>query len=80
MDKDKWVFYKDEKQEWRWRRHAPNNKEVGASTEGYGNKRDCVTNAERAGYISQAPIIPPPVQQEIIDEPIDNLEIKIPTE
>ncbi len=71
---DKWVFYKDEQQNWRWRRHAPNNKEVGASTEGYSNKRDCITNAERAGYPSHAPLPVPPIQQEIIEEPVENPE------
>ena len=49
-DKDTWEFYKDKKGEWRWRRTAANGRIVGASTEGYINKIDCVANAERNGY------------------------------
>lgn len=57
MDKigkdEKWEFYKDKnprKPEWRWRRTAPNGRIVGASTEGYHNKSDCLDNAARNGY------------------------------
>ena len=38
---DRWEFYKNPKGEWRWKRIAPNGKEVGASTEGYKNEADC---------------------------------------
>lgn len=47
---DKWEFYKDARGEWRWRRKAPNGETVGASTEGYRNRVDCVANARRNGY------------------------------
>jgi len=47
---DKWEFYKDPQGMWRWRRTAPNGNIVGASTEGYANKEDCVANARRNGY------------------------------
>jgi uncharacterized protein YegP (UPF0339 family) len=47
---DKWEFYKDRKGEWRWRRIAGNGREVGASTQGYVNRVDCVENARRNGY------------------------------
>lgn len=47
---DKWEFYQDVKKEWRWRRIAPNGKKVGASTEGYKNKSNCIANAIRNGY------------------------------
>ena len=40
-------YYTDENGEWRWKRTAPNNEEVGASTEGYKNYGDCVENAVR---------------------------------
>ena len=50
---DKWEFYKDGNKKWRWRRTAPNGKIVGASTEGYVNKSDCIENAKRNGYIGQ---------------------------
>jgi uncharacterized protein YegP (UPF0339 family) len=48
---DKWEFYKDSSEEWRWRRTASNGRIVGASTQGYKNKRDCVDNAIRNGYV-----------------------------
>ena len=44
---DKIKFYKDNANEWRWRRVAPNGEIVGASTEGYKNKTDCQSNARR---------------------------------
>ena len=50
MAQDKWFFYVDKAGEWRWRRPAPNGKIVGASTEGYANRSDCVRNARRHGY------------------------------
>jgi uncharacterized protein YegP (UPF0339 family) len=43
-------FYKDKAGEWRWRRRALNGRIVGASTEGYKLRRDCVANAKRNGY------------------------------
>jgi len=50
MNMDKWEFYQDAKKEWRWRRIAPNGRIVGASTQGYVNKSDCINNAIRHGY------------------------------
>ncbi len=47
---DRWKFYKNQKKEWRWKRYAPNNKTVGASTESYKNKKDCESNAKRHGW------------------------------
>lgn len=47
---DKWEIYQDAKDEWRWRRVAPNGKIVGASTEGYKTRAACVANAKRNGY------------------------------
>ena len=47
---DKWDFYKDDIGEWRWKRTAPNGEIVGASSEGYVNRQDCVENARRNGY------------------------------
>ena len=51
--KDKWKIYKDEKGEWRWTRTSPNGNIVGASSESYKNKLDCIANAERNGYIKE---------------------------
>ena len=50
MYMDSWKFYQDNSNEWRWTRTASNGKIVGASTEGYENKDDCVSNAKRNGY------------------------------
>ena len=46
---DKWEIYEDKADEWRWRRTASNGKIVGASTEGYEKKSDCIANAKRSG-------------------------------
>ncbi|MEO9458253.1 MAG: DUF1508 domain-containing protein [Lentilitoribacter sp.] len=46
---DKWVIYKDARTQWRWKRTARNGNIVGASTEGYVNRVDCVSNAHRNG-------------------------------
>ena len=45
--KDKIELYQDTKNEWRWRRIAVNGRNVGASSEGYVEKSDCLDNAER---------------------------------
>ena len=45
--KDKLEVYKDKKGEWRWKVKAANGKIVEASTEGYKNKEDCVSNSKR---------------------------------
>jgi outer membrane protein OmpA-like peptidoglycan-associated protein/uncharacterized protein YegP (UPF0339 family) len=47
---DKWEFYKDAENKWRWRHTAPNGNIVGAATEGYVNKADCEGNARRNGW------------------------------
>ena len=47
---DKWEFYKDTEDKWRWRRTSPNGNIVGASSEGYVNKTDCAGNASRNGW------------------------------
>jgi uncharacterized protein YegP (UPF0339 family) len=47
--RDTWTIYKDASAEWRWRRTAPNGNVVGASTEGYKNKSECISNARRNG-------------------------------
>ena len=47
---DKWEFYKDTENHWRWRCSSPNGNIVGASTQGYRNKADCEGNARRNGW------------------------------
>ena len=46
---DKWEIYQDNADGWRWRCKAPNGRIVGASSEGYANKADCIANARRNG-------------------------------
>lgn len=50
QNQDAWRFYLDDAEEWRWTRTAASGEVVGASTEGYTNRFDCVANAERQGY------------------------------
>lgn len=47
---DKWEIYQDSKNEWRWTHTARNGRIVGASTEGYKERRQCLQNAVRNGY------------------------------
>lgn len=44
---DKLELYKDVEGKFRWRRTAPNGEIVGAATEGYVNKADCLSNLKR---------------------------------
>lgn len=45
----RWEIYKDKAGEWRWRKIASNGQIVGAATEGYRNKADCLSNARNMG-------------------------------
>jgi len=46
-----WRFYKDQKGKWRWRAISTDNKLiVGASTQGYARRIDCLNNALLFGY------------------------------
>lgn len=45
---DKWEIYQGG-DGWRWRRTASNGSIVGASSQGYSNKSDCIDNARRNG-------------------------------
>ncbi|MBC05481.1 DUF1508 domain-containing protein [Thalassospira sp.] len=45
---DLWELY-EAKDGWRWRRTASNGNIVGAATQGYSNKSDCIANAKRNG-------------------------------
>ena len=47
---DKWEFYQDSSNQWRWRRIASNGRIVGSSSEGYSTRQACVENAKRNGY------------------------------
>ena len=50
MGSTKLNYYKDSNSKWRWRATAMNGKIVGASTQGYVNKADCIANANKHGY------------------------------
>lgn len=46
--RDEITIFKDKADEWRWTRVCTDNGNiVGASTEGYKNKQDCIDNIER---------------------------------
>ena len=45
---DTWEIYSGN-DGWRWRRTASNGKIVGAATQGYSNRQDCIDNARRSG-------------------------------
>lgn len=47
---DTWEIYQDSKKEWRWTKRAVNGQIVGASTEGYSSRPNCLANAKRNGY------------------------------
>lgn len=46
---DRWEFYKDSSGEWRWRRQAANGLIIGAASEGYADKADCIADARSNG-------------------------------
>jgi len=50
MAQDRWEIYKHADGQWRWRRTASNGRIVGASTQGYSKRCDCLANAKRSGY------------------------------
>ena len=41
-----YIVYKDSAEEYRWRITAANGKIIGAATEGYTNRVDCVYNMQ----------------------------------
>ncbi len=49
MAADKWEIYEDNTKQWRWRLTASNGNIVGASTQGYTEKKHCQENAEHYG-------------------------------
>ena len=52
MGEDKFEIYQDKTEEWRWRLTATNGEIIAASTEGYTDKRDCISNAYRIGILT----------------------------
>lgn len=46
-----WEFYQDKRKEWRWRHFAASTAIIiGASSEGYKDKKDALANAQKLGY------------------------------
>jgi len=64
--KDKWEFYKDKQELWRWRRTAPNGNIVGTATDGYVNKGDCEGNARRNGWETEEMIAEEKAEEQIL--------------
>ena len=46
-----WEIYQDRENEWRWRRISRNGRIIGASTQGYINKAECIANARLPGMV-----------------------------
>lgn len=46
----KWKFKRDKRGKYRWQAIASNGLIVGASTQGYAKRKDCIYNAEVFGY------------------------------
>lgn len=52
-----YVVYKDISSQWRWRLVAGNNEIIAVSSEGYGNKKDCLHGIELVKSSHAAPVI-----------------------
>jgi uncharacterized protein YegP (UPF0339 family) len=50
-----YIYYKDNKGEWRWRLKASNGRILADSAEGYKNKEDCLTDIDIVKQSSNAP-------------------------
>lgn len=48
---EKWDFYKDYADEWRWRRKDADGKLIAASPRGFLEKRECLAHAIEYGYV-----------------------------
>ena len=51
-----YVMYQDQKNEWRWRLFAANNRILADSGEGYKNKADCLAAINLVKSSSSAPV------------------------
>lgn len=47
---ERWEFFQDKQNKFRWRKRTANGKIVAASTQGYSRKADAVKNAVKHGY------------------------------
>jgi uncharacterized protein YegP (UPF0339 family) len=52
-----YVYYKDAKEEWRWRLKASNGRIIADSGEGYKNESECLADIERVESSSNAPVV-----------------------
>ena len=50
---EKWEFYQDRRQQWRWRRKTASGRIVGESSQGYQHRSDCEANAERIRLLAK---------------------------
>jgi uncharacterized protein len=51
-----YVYYKDAKEEWRWRLKASNGRIVADSGERYTTDRECLADIERVKASKDAPV------------------------
>ena len=52
-----YIYYKDHKNEWRWRLVASNGRIIADSAEGYENESECKKDIDRVKASADAPIV-----------------------
>jgi len=52
-----YIYYKDQKSEWRWRLVASNGRRIADSAEGYKNESECKKDIDRVKASSDAPVV-----------------------
>jgi len=51
-----YIYYKDSRDEWRWRLKASNGRILADSGEGYKSKQDCLDDIDRVKASKDAPV------------------------
>ena len=51
-----YIYYKDAKEEWRWRLKASNGRIIADSGEGYTTERECLADIDRVKASKDAPV------------------------
>ena len=52
-----YIYYKDAKDEWRWRLKAANGRIIADSGEGYTTEHECLADIDRVKNSSDAPVV-----------------------
>ena len=53
-----YVYYKDQKGEWRWRLKAANGRIIADSGEGYKSEKECKDDIDRVKNSKDADVVP----------------------